>query len=76
MLIQELQQVLQRLQLTELIQLLNLQVVVLTMAKFAKIGLNNKVIDVVTVANEVLLDSNSAEDEKFTKTQCDQSLSG
>ena len=33
------------------------------MAKFAKIGLNNKVIDVVTIANEILLDSNSAEDE-------------
>ena len=33
------------------------------MAHFAKIGLNNKVIDVVTVANEVLLDSNGAEDE-------------
>ena len=47
---------------TELIQLLNLQVVVVTMVKFAKIGLNNKVIDVVTV-NEVLLDANGNEDE-------------
>ena len=33
------------------------------MAKFAKIGLNNKVIDVVNIANEVIQDSNGAEDE-------------
>jgi hypothetical protein len=33
------------------------------MASFAKIGLNNKVIEVLSVNNEVLLDSNGVEQE-------------
>jgi len=33
------------------------------MASFAKIGLNNKVIEVISVANEVLHDSNGVEQE-------------
>jgi hypothetical protein len=33
------------------------------MAHFAKIGLNNKVIEVLSVNNEVLLDSNGVEQE-------------
>jgi hypothetical protein len=33
------------------------------MASFAKIGLNNKVIEVLSVNNEVLLDANGVEQE-------------
>ena len=35
------------------------------MASFAKIGLNNKVIEVLSVNNEVLLDSNGVEQENI-----------
>jgi hypothetical protein len=35
------------------------------MASFAKIGLNNKVIEVLSVANEVLYDSNGIEQESI-----------
>jgi hypothetical protein len=35
------------------------------MASFAKIGLNNKVIAVVSVVNEVLKDSNGVEQEQL-----------
>ena len=35
------------------------------MASFAKIGLNNKVIEVQAVHNDVLLDSNGAEQESI-----------
>jgi hypothetical protein len=35
------------------------------MASFAKIGLNSKVIEVVTVSNEVLKDSNGVEQENL-----------
>jgi len=35
------------------------------MAHFAKIGLNNKVIEVLSVNNEVLLDSNGVEQESI-----------
>jgi hypothetical protein len=64
--IQEQQLVHQQLQHQEVIQFYNLQegnLHSIIMASFAKIGLNNKVIEVLSVHNNVLKDANGIEQE-------------
>ena len=49
----------------QLLNLLDQELTYLKMAHFAKIGLNSKVIEVQSIANEILHDSNGVEQENI-----------